>query len=84
MEKENIQTEVNRLLQRGIVFGIIWIMGIGSIIAVTSGIQALQLMKKSGYKLEGKGKAVRCISIGITGILIVITVIVLVMIYRKK
>lgn len=84
MEKENIQAEVNRLLQRGIVFGIIFIMGIGSIIAVTSGIQALQLINKSNYKLEGKGKAVRCISIGITGILIVLTAIILVMVYRKK
>lgn len=83
MEKENIQTEVNRLVQRGIIFGVIWIMGIGSIIAVTSGIQALKLINTSGYSIEGKSKAVRSILIGITGIIIVAAAMITVFVYRK-
>lgn len=84
MDKEEIQAEVNRLLQRGIVFGIIWIMGIGSVIAVTSGIQALKLIKTPEFEIKGKSKAIKCISIGITGILIVLCAAVIVLIYRKK
>jgi len=40
MINQNLQEEVNRIINRGIIFGIIWILGIGSIIALTSGFQA--------------------------------------------
>lgn len=84
MNKQVMQIEVNRLLNRGIVFGFIWIMGIGSVIAIISGFQANKIIAESGYILEGKSKAMRCIILGIAGLLIVLSVIVFVIIFRRK
>ena len=56
MNKEFLQKEFDRITNRGIIFGLIWIMGIGSVIAIISGYQAGKIFKESGNSLEGKDK----------------------------
>ena len=84
MDKEALQTEVNRIVNRGIVFGIIWIMGIGSIIALTSGFQAKKIIKESGNTLDGNDKATKSILIGIGGLIVWVIAIAIIIIFRKN
>jgi len=84
MNTINIQTEVNRLVNRGIIFGIVWIMGFGSVVALISGFQANKLIKQSGNILEGKKKVVQCFIIGAIGLIVLATAISLIFIYRKN
>jgi len=76
--------EIERLLNRGFVFGSIWIMGIGSVIAVISAYQADKLLKLSGDKFYLRRKIIKCYLLGIIGILIVLAAIIFVILYRKK
>jgi len=80
----NMQTEVNRLVNRGIIFGIVWIMGIGSVIALTSGLQASRLIKQSGNILEGKKKVTQCFIIGIGGLIVLAIAISIIFIFRNN
>ncbi len=83
MDIVNMQTEVNRLVNRGIIFGIVWIMGFGSVVALISGYQANKLIKDSGNILEGKKKVVQCFIIGTVGLILLVLAISLIFIYRK-
>lgn len=83
MSTDSKQTEVNRLIQRGIVFGVIWIMGIGSVIAITSAVQAKKLIRDSGGVLEGNKRATLSMLTGIAGLAVLLTVFIIVLIYRK-
>ena len=84
MNNEAMQTEVNRIVNRGIIFGIIWIMGIGSIIALISGFQAKKLIRQSGNTLTGNNKATKSILIGIAGFLVWAIAIAIIIIFRKQ
>lgn len=84
MKNETMQTEVNRIVNRGIIFGIIWIMGIGSIIALTSGFQAKKIIKESGNTLDGNSKATKSILIGIGGLFVWVIAIAIIIIFRKN
>ena len=57
MINEKVQTEVNILVNRGIVLGLVWIMGIGSVIALISGFKAKKLIRTAENGLTGKKKA---------------------------
>jgi hypothetical protein len=83
MENEELQTEVKRLLTRGFIFGIIWIMGVGSVIAIISGFQAKKIISGSGNKLEGNKKATQSILIGIAGLLVWIIAGYIIFKYRR-
>jgi hypothetical protein len=48
-----VQAQVNGLLRRGVVFSILWLMGIGSAIAIVSGLKAKRLIEKSGGTVTG-------------------------------
>lgn len=84
MNKEILQEEFNRITTRGLVFGIIWIMGIGSIIALISGYQAAKIYKESGNTLEGKNKITKSYLAGFAGILLWIIAISIIIIFKKK
>lgn len=81
-QKEN-QTEFDRLTNRGIVFGCIWIMGVGSIIALISAYQAGKLFRESGNSLKGKNKIARSYIAGFAGILLWIIAIIIILVFRK-
>lgn len=84
MINEKVQTEVNRLVNRGIVLGLVWIMGIGSVIALISGFQAKKLIRTSENILTGKKKANQSILIGIIGLLVWVVVIIFILKYRRN
>ncbi len=84
MNKEALQKEFDRLTNRGIIFGIIWIMGVGSIIALISGYQAGKIFKESGSTLEGKNKITKSYIARFAGILLWIIAILIIIIFRKN
>ena len=84
MKTEELQIEFDRLTNRGIIFGLIWIMGIGSIIAIISGYQAGKIYKESGNTLEGKNKMTKSYIAGFAGILLWIIAILIIVIFRKN
>ncbi|MEZ4822827.1 MAG: hypothetical protein R2942_10565 [Ignavibacteria bacterium] len=83
MEKEILQKEFDRVTNRGIIFGLVWIMGIGSVIALISGYQAGKIYKESGNSLEGKNKIFKSYIAGFSGILLWIIAILIIIIFKK-
>ena len=79
-----MQVEFNRLVNRGIILGSVWIMGIGSVISLISAFQANKILKTSGFNIEGKEKVVKCLLIGIAGLLVWVIAIAIILIFKKK
>ena len=71
-----VQARVNGLLRRGVVFSLLWLMGIGSAIAVVSGLRAKRLIEESGGTVTGLGKVWWCLIVGGLGIIIWGTIII--------
>jgi hypothetical protein len=63
------QLNVNRMLNRGVLFSIIWLVGIGSLIAVVQALKARRLIRESNGKLNGNGKVWWCLILGGLGLL---------------
>lgn len=84
MTHDEMQTEFNRLVNRGIVLGYTWIMGAGSVISLISAYQANKLFKLSGYSLEGKSKVKKCIIIGVSGLFVWFIALTIIFLFRKK
>ncbi len=84
MEKESMQVEFNRLINRGIILGSVWILGVGSVISLISAFQANKILKHSGYNIEGKNKVIKCFIIGISGLLVWVIAISIILIFKKK
>ncbi len=84
MEKEILQKEFDRITNRGIIFGLVWIMGIGSVIALISGYQAGKIYKESGNLLEGKNKIFKSYIAGLSGILLWIIALLIIIIFKKS
>ena len=71
-DEHNPQTILNRMVNKSVVFGILWAAGLGSFFALLYGLKSLKLIKKSEVELKGKGKALFGITIGILGLLLFI------------
>lgn len=84
LNQADLQTEVNRLVNRGIILGFVWILGVGSVIALISGFQAQSIIKNSQFNLEGRSKVKKCFIIGISGLLVWVIAIFIIIIFRKK
>ncbi len=84
MSKESMQIEFDRLVNRGIILGSVWIMGIGSVISLISAFQANMIIKKSGFNIEGRERVVKCMIIGISGLLVWIIAVAIILIFKKK
>jgi len=67
-ERNHTQKEVNSILRRGIIFSILWLAGIGSIIAVMSGLKARRLILNSNDTVVGMGRVWWCLVVGSLGI----------------
>ncbi|MEO8211295.1 MAG: hypothetical protein ABI840_12115 [bacterium] len=83
-DRESSQIEFNRLVNRGVILGLVWILGVGSVIALISGFQAKKILKEADYKIEGKEKIKRCFIIGIGGLLVWVIAILIILVFRKK
>ena len=64
------QIKVSKILSRGFIFSIVWLAGLGSLIAFVSGIQALIIIKKSKDEITGVKMAWWCIIAGLLGMVI--------------
>lgn len=60
----SLQLRVDNLLRRGVIFSIVWLIGIGSAIAVISGWKARKLIVESGGTLRGIGRVWWCLVVG--------------------
>lgn len=65
-----LQVKVSKILSRGFIFSIVWLGGVGSLMAVILGIRALRIIKNSETKLSGKVLAWWCIVLGGLGMII--------------
>lgn len=74
-----LQIKVSKILSRGFIFSIVWLAGIGSLIAFISGLQARQMINRSGGEIGGLKLAWWCIIVGALGMII----FPLVIIYRR-
>ena len=63
------QHKVDLLLNRGIIFSVLWLGGIGSLIAVISATKAYNIIHESNDNLTGKGKVWFCFILGGIGII---------------
>jgi len=58
------QRDVDRLLQRGVIFSLVWLMGIGSVVAFFSGLRAKRLIEQSDGTVKGMGRVWWCLIVG--------------------
>lgn len=78
MSDEHItQSDVNAWLNSGIVFSIVWLAGIGSLIALTRGLRARRAIAGSRGTVVGRVRAWWCIAVGGLGLLIWMPVVIL-------
>jgi hypothetical protein len=65
-----LQGKVSKILSRGFIFSIVWLGGIGSLIAFLSGLQARRLIKNANGEISGIKMAWWCIIVGAFGMVI--------------
>jgi hypothetical protein len=71
------------MLRRGVTYSIIWLMGAGSLIAVILGIKAMRIIIRSDGEIEGTGKALWCIIVGLLGFSFWLFVIIMVIVNQS-
>ncbi len=64
------QRQVSGWLTSGIIYSVVWLAGIGSLIAVVKGIRARKAILSSNGALVGSIRAWWCILVGGAGVLI--------------
>lgn len=64
------QEQIDRKLRWGFFFSIMWLAGLGSLVAVINGNNALKEINLSNGSLCGMGRAKWCIWIGSVGLAI--------------
>ena len=69
MNQTRLQSEVDAMLRRGVIFSIVWLMGVGSLIAVIQAIKARKIIQQSNGEIRGSGKVVWCLVVGGLGLL---------------
>jgi hypothetical protein len=62
------QVKLSRMLSDGFMFSIIWLGGIGSLIALIKGLRAMRIIRQSNGQLTGANMAWWCIIAGVVGI----------------
>jgi hypothetical protein len=65
-----LQIKVSKLLSRGFVCSIVWMGGIGSLIAFVSGLKARKIIRRSGGEIGGMKMAWWCIIAGALGMIV--------------
>jgi hypothetical protein len=62
------QSQIYRTLKWGIIFSVLWLGGLGSLLAVIFGFKANKAINASSGTLVGKGRAWWCIVVGGIGV----------------
>jgi hypothetical protein len=71
------QDVVNSLLYWGVVFSILWLAGIGSLIAIILGVKANKIIRESNGDILGSGRVWWCLIAGGLGMLFWIPVVII-------
>ena len=69
MNQSQLQSQVDAMLRRGVIYSIVWLMGIGSLIAVIQAFRARKIIQQSNGQIRGSGKVVWCLVVGGLGLL---------------
>ena len=70
------QTKTNGMAIAALVLGIVWIYGIGSILALVFGYQAKKQIDTSGGRESGRGMAIAGIVLGWIGVGLIVLIII--------
>ena len=62
------QDQIDKTLKWGIVFSIVWLMGLGSLLAILLGLKARKAINTSGGTLIGTGRVWWCLVVGGLGL----------------
>ena len=65
-----LQVRVSKMLGYGFAFSLIWLGGIGSLVAFVVGLRAKKIIRESGGGIYGMRLAQWCIAAGALGILV--------------
>ncbi|WP_425615268.1 hypothetical protein NA78x_005183 [Anatilimnocola sp. NA78] len=74
---ESQQRYVNRLLNRGVIFSIIWVMGAGSFYSVYLAAKAHRLIRESNGEVRGMKRVWWCYAWGGLGIVLVSMILIM-------
>jgi hypothetical protein len=74
--KLELQVKVSKILANGFVFSLIWLGGIGSLIAFISGLRARKIINRSNGEIGGIKMAWWCIIVGAFGTIILPIIII--------
>ena len=69
MNSDKLQNEVDTLLRKGVLYSIIWLMGVGSLISIIKAIKAKRIIDRSNNTIVGMGKVWWCFIFGGIGLL---------------
>ena len=64
------QIRVSKMLADGFIFSIVWLFGIGSLIALIKGLRAMRIIQQSNGELTGTAMSWWCIIVGGLGTII--------------
>jgi len=81
-ELNKLQRSVNKLLNKGVFFSIFWLMGLGSLISITSAVKASRIMKANTGQISGKFRVWWCFIVGGAGVAIWIPIL-FIMVYHN-
>jgi hypothetical protein len=76
----SLQDQVDSMLRRGVVFSIIWLMGIGSAISIVQAVRAKRIIDESNGEVRGGGKIWWCFIVGGLGVLFWVFVMIMIMV----
>ena len=66
---QDLQNKVDSMLNRGLIFSIVWLAGVGSIISIILANKARKIIKRSNGQLEGMDTVWPCFALGGFGLL---------------
>jgi hypothetical protein len=69
-DMQEVQEQVRYLVKRGVIFSLLWLAGIGSLIAIVSGLKARKIIKQSSTPIQGMGGIWWCLIVGSVGVLL--------------
>lgn len=71
-----VQARVDGILRLGMICSVLWLMGIGSAVAVVSGLKAQRLIRESGNPIAGMPRVRWCLVVGGIGLAVWVPVVI--------
>jgi hypothetical protein len=64
IDRVEAQRQIDAVLRRRTIFSIVWLAGIGSVIAIFCGLRAKRLIAQFGAEASGTGRVWWCLIVG--------------------